>query len=72
MLLLEWLTKPETGELLSNEFPGFFTMHKKAPALGNKNRPKDAFKSDIHFELRMLSLLRDSIRFNMKIYLHLG
>jgi len=35
-LLLEWLTKPETGELLSNEFPGFFTMHKKTPVLRNK------------------------------------
>ncbi len=36
-LLLEWLTKPETGELLSNEFPGFFPMHKKAPAIRNKH-----------------------------------
>jgi branched-chain amino acid transport system substrate-binding protein len=36
-LLLEWLTKPETGELLSNEFPGFFPMHKTAPALRNKH-----------------------------------
>ena len=36
-LLLEWLAKPETGELLSNELPGFFPMHKKAPAIRNKH-----------------------------------
>jgi len=36
-LFLEWLTKPETGELFSNELPGFFAMHKKAPDIRNQH-----------------------------------
>jgi branched-chain amino acid transport system substrate-binding protein len=34
---LEWLTKPETGELFSNELPGFFAMHQKAPDIRNQH-----------------------------------
>ena len=36
-LFLEWLTQPGTGELFSNELPGFFAMHQKAPDIRNQH-----------------------------------
>ena len=36
-LFLAWLTQPETAELFSNELPGHFPLHQKAPTLRNKH-----------------------------------
>lgn len=32
-LFLQWLARPETGELLGNELPGFFPLHTTVPVL---------------------------------------
>jgi raffinose/stachyose/melibiose transport system substrate-binding protein len=34
---LVWMTTPEFGELLGNEMPGFFPMHREAPTLTNEH-----------------------------------
>ena len=34
---LEWMSTPEFGELLGNELPGFFPMHKDVPVLSNEH-----------------------------------
>jgi raffinose/stachyose/melibiose transport system substrate-binding protein len=34
---LEWLTSPELAELLGNNLPGFFPMHKQKPALQDEH-----------------------------------
>ncbi len=36
-LFLEWLTSAETARLFSNELPGFFPMHSRAPHLDNEH-----------------------------------
>jgi branched-chain amino acid transport system substrate-binding protein len=36
-LFLAWLTQPETAELFSNELPGHFPLHQKAPTLDNEH-----------------------------------
>ena len=36
-VFLEWLTTQEVAELLGNELPGFFPLHKEAPTLSNKH-----------------------------------
>jgi raffinose/stachyose/melibiose transport system substrate-binding protein len=38
---LEWMTSAELAELLGNELPGFFPMHRDAPTLDNEHA--DAF-----------------------------
>lgn len=56
---LTWMTDPEFGELLGNEMPGFFSMHKNAPTLINEhandflalNRSRD---TDIRFSWEKL------------------
>lgn len=35
--LLEWMCTPELAELLGNELPGFFPMHREAPVLANEH-----------------------------------
>jgi raffinose/stachyose/melibiose transport system substrate-binding protein len=53
------MTDPEFGELLGNEMPGFFSMHKNAPTLINEhandflalNRSRD---TDIRFSWEKL------------------
>ncbi len=37
MTFLTWMTRPEFGELLGNEMPGFFPMHRNPPTLENKH-----------------------------------
>ena len=32
---LAWMARPEFGELIGNEMPGFFPMHRAAPTLAN-------------------------------------
>ena len=34
---LEWLTTPQFGQLLGNEMPGFFPMHRDVPALTDEH-----------------------------------
>ncbi len=36
-LFLEWLLTSQAAELLGNELPGFFPMHKRAPTINNEH-----------------------------------
>lgn len=49
-IFLSWLTRPETGRLLANTLPGFFSMHRPQPVSNTRkvssppNQPESALK----------------------------